>query len=1057
MFSIPEPETSNRPPTVSRRRKFNIRSSSFSLNRQKPPPERVGVVEPYEVAPGTGILNTDATAIIFGYIEREEQGKAEWRKRNDKSKQVDSNKQNRSKSRSPVKKAYGRYKEVHTDDGTDDHSKCTHRQHVEAAVTALQEKRDESYNIWKESQERSKRGRMVSEEDKLQSRGANPRTGIVTPCVSSDQGSVDSGYVIDYLRVHQGPALHQGSWRQDEKGWSLVEDPGPARSVKDLAAQYVPHSESEFRHTRGMRKACRESCENSEWADPNKSVVPNRAPIGCIGSPSVRLRNIPRKKVGSGNIYRDGSADTVVVNGRTRATSVPSQQYYQKEHPRVRIVTPPHGDQRPATNTCRSHSHVHATSSFSGLRPGTRPNPPASLWAAATRRDPRFAQGAPAHIFSSYLDQSIMSYQNQRSTRRKADTRTRTVAVEQGNDLMHASTMNHTQHTPTNEHEADSWNNDSALKHHHPDSLWDVHTEVVSLPRAAINVPIITTTMATTSPMAPIMGHEAKRPKSERLEGSKSVPQLRTRTGDRLNSYSRNLLPNTTMDSVPTTTAARSNLYTFPQGESHHHLHNTVDRSKLQNRTPSEKRITAKETLPSPIISHYPPNTQAEPASQGEAYNGWVVPDDAIVPAPQNATQDCKSHGNQAYKSTRVMNPTIVTDVRMSDQRVMAAGSGNVCRTTRSQEHGIKLPGSILIDGHLDTNESENLRYRACGNEHRRKRKDQAGQDRDTDWPSTSLGKRTFATQEISPAGESIGGIVRSHSLKQRVAEVRAIYDDIELTFSPYALTEFVVRTLIIMVHHVVVTLSPSSPALAVLGESEALEDGEYWAAVKEVLQAGVYLLVLLALMLMAGKAIRVLVKGHIPALQPPYRAAIPLWLALLLKRQRRANILPPAWLSIHALTAILQLEQESPVFSPPPTLPPHSSSSPPFVPSAVADASPEGLPYHWLELGEMLLGAAADDVPDGDGVRRLMRDLREVRMAKMREGVKVLEGGREVRVNGVGGMEVAEGRAFIGGVVDGLRKTGASKELSRKEREAEDRESGLAGADDEEDDDMEI
>lgn len=50
------------------------------------------------------------------------------------------------------------------------------------------------------------------------------------------------------------------------------------------------------------------------------------------------------------------------------------------------------------------------------------------------------------------------------------------------------------------------------------------------------------------------------------------------------------------------------------------------------------------------------------------------------------------------------------------------------------------------------------------------------------------------------------------------------------------------------------------------------------------------------------------------------------------------------------------------------------------------------------------------------------MRDLREVRMAKLRAGVDVLEGGREVKMNGVGGMEIAEGRAFIVGVVDGLR-----------------------------------
>ena len=69
-----------------------------------------------------------------------------------------------------------------------------------------------------------------------------------------------------------------------------------------------------------------------------------------------------------------------------------------------------------------------------------------------------------------------------------------------------------------------------------------------------------------------------------------------------------------------------------------------------------------------------------------------------------------------------------------------------------------------------------------------------------------------------------------------------------------------------------------------------------------------------------------------------------------------------------------------------------------------------------------MLLDAAPDDIQEPDSVRRLMRDLREVRMAKLRDGVKVLEGGREVKMNGVGGMEVAEGRAFIGGVVDGLR-----------------------------------
>lgn len=103
--------------------------------------------------------------------------------------------------------------------------------------------------------------------------------------------------------------------------------------------------------------------------------------------------------------------------------------------------------------------------------------------------------------------------------------------------------------------------------------------------------------------------------------------------------------------------------------------------------------------------------------------------------------------------------------------------------------------------------------------------------------------------------------------------------------------------------------------------------------------------------------------------------------------------------------------------------------------------------------MGEMLLEAAADDLVEADHIRRLMRDLREVRMAKMRKRVEDLEGdGSGLLFDGVGAMEVGEGRGFIVGVVDGLRKIGASKEQARRERE----ENGLAGTQvDDDDDDM--
>ena len=78
--------------------------------------------------------------------------------------------------------------------------------------------------------------------------------------------------------------------------------------------------------------------------------------------------------------------------------------------------------------------------------------------------------------------------------------------------------------------------------------------------------------------------------------------------------------------------------------------------------------------------------------------------------------------------------------------------------------------------------------------------------------------------------------------------------------------------------------------------------------------------------------------------------------------------------------------------------------------------------------------------------MRRLLRDIREARAAKLRKGVEVLEGAREVRLDGVGGLEVVEQGPFVRRVVDGLRVVGGSKELARRERERDEAEGGGVG-----------
>ncbi|KAI0097410.1 GINS complex, PSF2 component [Hypoxylon sp. NC0597] len=216
------------------------------------------------------------------------------------------------------------------------------------------------------------------------------------------------------------------------------------------------------------------------------------------------------------------------------------------------------------------------------------------------------------------------------------------------------------------------------------------------------------------------------------------------------------------------------------------------------------------------------------------------------------------------------------------------------------------------------------------------------------------------------------------------------------------------------------------------------------------------------------------LLSGNTPALRPPHRAQLPLWLALLLKKQRRANIVAPPWLHPDSLKDIINHETnvDPEAFSPPPPPPTRSDGrggarpygqassepkpgdmvlSPPFLPSCTQEAPSNYLPYHWLEMSETLLAHAADDIPNAAEVRALLRDLQEVRAAKMRGSTVHLEGGGGVlSLRGVGAMELAESRGFVLGVVEGVRKLGASAEASRREEEEERRNGGADESDEE-------
>ncbi|KAF4126512.1 GINS complex subunit 2 [Geosmithia morbida] len=193
----------------------------------------------------------------------------------------------------------------------------------------------------------------------------------------------------------------------------------------------------------------------------------------------------------------------------------------------------------------------------------------------------------------------------------------------------------------------------------------------------------------------------------------------------------------------------------------------------------------------------------------------------------------------------------------------------------------------------------------------------------------------------------------------------------------------------------------------------------------------------------------------------------LPLWLALLLKKQRRANIVPPPWLHPDSLRETIHHETKvDPTGWMPPPAPPTRSDgrgnvrrvdagevagatlSPPFLPSCTADAPAPSLPYHWLEMAETLLAHASDDIAASGEVRSLLRDLHEVRSVKMRAIPAQLEAGVDgvMSLRGVGAMELAESRGLVTGVLEGVRRIGASAEVARREEEEEEEEEGGEG-----------
>jgi GINS complex subunit 2 len=159
-------------------------------------------------------------------------------------------------------------------------------------------------------------------------------------------------------------------------------------------------------------------------------------------------------------------------------------------------------------------------------------------------------------------------------------------------------------------------------------------------------------------------------------------------------------------------------------------------------------------------------------------------------------------------------------------------------------------------------------------------------------------------------------------------------------------------------------------------------------------------------------KSIKVIGES-IPQLVPMRRTSVPLWVAVLLKKQGRCNIVSPDWLNEENLKKVASDEARH------------------------ADRFSD-LPWHWMEISQSLLAVAGDDIPSPTSVvRSLLKDIREARQAKARAGLVELNESH-MQMDNLGAMEINEIRPFVGLVMDQMRRVRSLTEETGEENEDE-------------------
>ncbi|XP_018027598.1 probable DNA replication complex GINS protein PSF2 [Hyalella azteca] len=146
------------------------------------------------------------------------------------------------------------------------------------------------------------------------------------------------------------------------------------------------------------------------------------------------------------------------------------------------------------------------------------------------------------------------------------------------------------------------------------------------------------------------------------------------------------------------------------------------------------------------------------------------------------------------------------------------------------------------------------------------------------------------------------------------------------------------------------------------------------------------------------------LIAGDVGPFVAGIPCSVPLWLAVNLRQRGKCRLLPPAWMEAEALAAKKEEEMQTKVFT-------KMGSE------------------NYMAVAQLLLTTAPHDVPNAHLVRTLIKDIWDLRIAKLRSSVAefIKQSGRHARLHHLTPMELHSVRPILPSALDQLLRLGAA------------------------------